>query len=68
MTGLHMKYFMLKPAGDDLYAVASRAATLAYANIIRSTNPVLAKELESWVIDEENNANEWKLEQKNLGL
>jgi hypothetical protein len=31
MNGLLMKYFVLKPAGDDRYAAASRKAMRAYA-------------------------------------
>lgn len=31
MDGLKMKYFVLKPAGDDAYAKASRAAMNRYA-------------------------------------
>lgn len=31
MDGLMMKYFVLKPRGNDAYAAASRAAMHAYA-------------------------------------
>lgn len=48
MNGLLMKYFVLKPKGDDLYASASRAGMRAYANIIRQENPQLSDELREW--------------------
>lgn len=49
MAGLKMKYFVLKPEGDDEYALASREAMANYAAVIRDTNPKLAKDLEKWV-------------------
>ena len=39
MSGLFMKYFVLKPAGNDAYAAASRAAMFRYALFIREENP-----------------------------
>ena len=36
MTGLSMKYFVLKPAGDDAYAKASRCAMRKYAWFLKS--------------------------------
>lgn len=48
--GLMMKYFVLKPKGDDDYAIASRAAMMAYAAVIRELNPTLAEELRDWVL------------------
>ncbi|MBO6755495.1 MAG: hypothetical protein JJ902_04160 [Roseibium sp.] len=48
MTGLQMKYFVLKPAGDSAYSKASRAAMRAYAEKIKSENPELSDELLSW--------------------
>jgi hypothetical protein len=48
MTGLQMKYFVLKPAGDDEYAAASRAGMRAYAKLIRDVNPELAANLIEW--------------------
>ena len=47
-SGLQMKYFVLKPAGDTAYGHASRKAMLIYARIIRTTNPKLAQDLEDW--------------------
>jgi hypothetical protein len=48
MSGLQMKYFVLKPHGHDEYAKASRAAMRAYANHIRDENPELCVELREW--------------------
>lgn len=54
--GLKMKYFVLKPKGKDQYAVASRKALIAYADIISSENSLLAKELRDWVNKEIDNS------------
>ncbi len=51
-TGLHMKYFVLKPRGEDIYAVASRRAMNLYAATVEKENPALAEELRKWVTDE----------------
>ena len=48
MSGLMMKYFVLKPAGGDAYSKASRAAMRAYATQIREENPELCTELREW--------------------
>lgn len=48
MSGLIMKYFVLKPEGDDIYAQSSRRAMRAYAKLIQVENPELAKELVEW--------------------
>ena len=48
MTGLEMRYFVLKPKGDDVHAIASRNAMRAYANYIHFSNPKLASDLEAW--------------------
>lgn len=56
MTGLQMKYFVLRPHAKSLsdhYALASRQAMLAYARAIRGHNEQLANELEEWVEREE---------------
>jgi hypothetical protein len=50
--GLQMKYFVLKPKGNDPYHAASRAAMVAYAEAIRSTNLELCDDLLKWVIRE----------------
>ena len=49
MTGLLMKYFVLKPKGKSPYAIASQEAMLEYAFKIDIENPELADELRSWV-------------------
>lgn len=53
MHGLVMKYFVLKPAGDDAYAQASRQAMRKYADVIARENPELAFQLRQWT-DQEN--------------
>jgi len=50
---LLMKYFVLKPRGNDPHAIASRAAMLVYADTVSWTHPQLAKDLRSWVRGEE---------------
>jgi len=50
--GLMMKYFVLKPAGDDAYAAASRAAMFRYALFIREENPALARQIWDWATGE----------------
>ena len=47
--GLLMKYFVLKPHGNDMYAEASRSAMREYANSIFGTNPDLARDLWGWI-------------------
>lgn len=49
MEGLLMKYFVLKPAGGDIYALASREAMRAYANVVGVDNPQFADEIRAWV-------------------
>jgi len=49
MTGLEMKYFILKPHGTDAFAAASRNALLSFANAIEKENLALAFDLTSWV-------------------
>jgi hypothetical protein len=49
MDGLLMKYFVLKPHGNDIYAKASRCAMREYASVIRQTNPQLADDLAMWI-------------------
>ena len=49
MSGLTMKYFVLKPAGDSPYHQASRMAMHAYADSIEKENPKLASELRDWI-------------------
>lgn len=47
-----MKYFVLKPKGNDKYAEASRKAMRAYASSIATTNIELCDELRKWADDE----------------
>lgn len=47
-----MKYFVLKPAGDDAYAKASRAAMLAFADVYVAENPQMAREVADWANQE----------------
>lgn len=44
-----MKYFVLKPHGEDEYAAASRSAMLTYARRIEGTDAILAAELRIWI-------------------
>lgn len=48
MTGLEMRYFILKPLGNTAYHKASRAAMRKYANMIREENPKMAEDLDTW--------------------
>jgi hypothetical protein len=56
MEGLVMKYFVLKPGGDDIYALASRLAMREYAKIIVAYNPELSRGLDDWATEETLNA------------
>ena len=46
---LDLKYFVLKPAGESLFAVASRNAMLRYAETIEPSDEIFAEELRHWV-------------------
>jgi hypothetical protein len=61
---LQMKYFVLKPAGDDAYAKASRDAMQAYARSIRDENPGLYADLETWRINEQGESNKRDLDRR----
>lgn len=65
MTGLVMKYFVLKPKGDDVYASASRGAMRQYAKLIQLENPELSVQLREWADRETNAAAELKLAANN---
>jgi hypothetical protein len=52
MAGLEMKYFVLKPRGEDAYARASRRAMRAYADAIMEANPILCAQLRAWADEE----------------
>jgi len=66
VSGLEMKYFVIKPKGDfhDPYAKASRAAIKAYAEAILDENPQLYGDLEKWRIKEQGAANTADLERR----
>lgn len=50
LTGfLKTKYFVLKPNGNDAYAIASRLAINTYAVAIKKTNSALAEDLINWI-------------------
>jgi hypothetical protein len=53
MAGLLMKYFVLKPASNDLFGSASRMAMLTYAEVIKEKNPEFAEDLITWVQHEQ---------------
>ena len=56
MLGLDMKYFVLKPKGSDRYALASREAMIAYANVIKKENSQLYIDLIAWATEEHKEA------------
>ena len=64
MEGLKMKYFVLKPKGNDVYAEASRKALRAYASMIEHINPILCKELRDWADNEMSEAKELSSEKE----
>ena len=64
MNGLKMKYFVLKPAGNDAYAQASRAAMKAYAEAIKDENVQLNHDLHMWAINEQGEANKRDIDRK----
>ena len=53
MKGLQMKYFVLKPGGNDVFAKASRVAMIRYAGEIMDTDRGFALDIIKWVGDEE---------------
>ena len=46
---LEMKYFVLKPRGNNIYARASRCAMIEYASVIEDENPSFAEDIKRWV-------------------
>lgn len=54
MDGLLLKYFVIKPKGNNIYAKASREAMFKYAEVINETNPIFANDLIEWATKEEN--------------
>jgi len=57
-----MKYFVVKPKGDNPYAKASRVAIKAYAKSIEDENPQLCHDLCMWEIEEQGNVNRQKID------
>jgi len=53
LEGLLLKYFVVKPKGNNIYAKASREAILRYADIIKIINPIFANDLIKWVENEQ---------------
>jgi len=51
--GLILKYFIVKPKGNNIYAKASREAMLRYAEVINIINPVFANDIIEWVHSEQ---------------
>jgi hypothetical protein len=47
-----MKYFVLKPNGNNPYSEASRRAMRAYARYIEEENPDMCKDLRQWADNE----------------
>jgi len=52
MSGLQMKYFVLKPGDNDVYGMASRAAMEVYAHCIKDENRELSQDIMEWVARE----------------
>ena len=51
--GLLLRYFVIKPKGNNIYAKASREAMWKYAEVIESTNLIFADDLKEWALKEE---------------
>ena len=51
---MESKYFVLKPRGNSVYAKASRAAMMVYANAIKNEDVELYDEL-IWLVSSETN-------------
>lgn len=47
-----MKYFVLKPKGEDVFAIASRRAMREYARTIQNENSDFSRELREWADNE----------------
>ena len=56
MSGLQMKYFILKPGGSGAFASASRSAMREFASAIRPHNSELAADVERWANEETDKA------------
>ena len=60
MSGLKMKYFVLKPEGDDVFAQASRVGMRAYARQLENKDPQYAAEIRKWADDEMKKTSTWQ--------
>lgn len=49
MSGLELRYFILKPGAEGRHGMASRAALRTYLRVMAPENPELAKDLKEWV-------------------
>ena len=49
MSGLELRYFILKPGAKGRHGMASRAALRAYLRVIAAEQPELALDLKEWV-------------------
>lgn len=54
---MELKYFVLKPKGLDIHAMASRAALKTYAMILQAEDPKMALEMRNWANNEMEIAN-----------
>ena len=48
MSGLLLKYYVLKPKGNDQFAVASRAAMRTFAQSMHGHNNELSADVKAW--------------------
>lgn len=48
MSGLEMRYFVLKPSAAGIHGKACRAALRRYADLIATTEPEFAADLRAW--------------------
>ncbi len=48
MSGLELRYFVLKPSAAGLHGKACRAALRKYASMMLETEPELAADLRAW--------------------
>lgn len=48
MSGLEMRYFILKPSAAGLHGAASRAVLRKYASMMAETEPEFASDLHAW--------------------
>ena len=66
MSGLEMRYFILKPGAKGKHGTASRAALLAYAYVIKDENPEFYSDLRDWIVKEHVKAQERRRAKRDL--